>query len=101
MLRTMHDAHKVARMRRAPFDALDAFYVATLGGAAALGLEEHIGSLAAGREADFVVLQPDATPLLARRIAQAPSIEAKLFLLMTLGDERVIEATYILGERHG
>ena len=98
MLRTMHDAHKVAQMRRAPFDALDGFYLATLGGASALGMQERIGSLQPGREADFIVLRPDATPLLARRMAQAESIEARLFLLMTLGDERAIEATYILGE---
>jgi guanine deaminase len=98
MLRTMHDAHKVARMRGVPFDALDGFYLATLGGASALGMQEHIGSFQPGREADFIVLRPDATPLLARRMAQADSIAARLFLLMTLGDERVIEATYILGE---
>ena len=98
MLRTMHDAHKVAQMRRAPFDALDGFYLATLGGATALGMQERIGSFQPGREADFIVLRPDATPLLARRMAQAESIEARLFLLMTLGDERAVEATYILGE---
>lgn len=98
MLRTMHDAHKVAQMRRAPFDALDGFYLATLGGARTLGMQERIGSFQPGREADFIVLRPDATPLLARRMAQAGSIEARLFLLMTLGDERAIEATYILGE---
>jgi guanine deaminase len=98
MLRTMHDAHKVAQTRRAPFDALDGFYLATLGGAKALGMQERIGSFQAGREADFIVLRPDATPLLARRMAQAQGIEARLFLLMTLGDERAIEATYILGE---
>lgn len=98
MLRTMHDAHKVAQMRRAPFDALDGFYLATLGGATALGMQDRIGSFQPGREADFIVLRPDATPLLARRMAQAESIEARLFLLMTLGDERAIAATYILGE---
>ena len=101
MLRTMHDAYNVARMRRAPFDARDAFYLATLGGAAALGLEERIGSFQPGREADFIVLRPDATPLLRRRMARAESVEDQLFLLMMLGDERVIEATYILGEKHG
>jgi guanine deaminase len=98
MLRTMHDAHKVAQMRRIPFDALDGFYLATLGGATALGMQERIGSFQPGREADFIVLRPDATPLLARRMAQAESIAARLFLLMTLGDERAVEATYILGE---
>jgi guanine deaminase len=97
MLRTMHDAHKVAQMRRAPFDALDGFYLATLGGAQALGMAEHIGNFEPGREADFIVLRTDATPLLARRMAQAETIAQRLFLLMTLGDERVVEATYIMG----
>jgi guanine deaminase len=101
MLRTMHEAHKVARMRGVPFDAADAFYLATLGGARALGMEERIGSFQPGREADFNVLRADATPLLARRMAQCETIEQRLFVLMTLGDERAIEATCVLGElRH-
>jgi len=101
MLRTMHDAHKVAQMRRLPFDALDGFYLATLGGARALGMANHIGNFEPGREADFVVLRTDATPLLARRMAQAETLSQRLFLLMTLGDERVVEATYITGTRTG
>jgi guanine deaminase len=99
MLRTMHEARNVAQTRRLPFDALDGFYLATLGGASALGMQERIGSFERGREADFVVLRPDATPLLARRMARAQTIEARLFLLMTLGDERAIEATYIQGTK--
>ena len=98
MLRAMHDAYRVARLRGVAFGALDGFYLATLGGARALGLEAHIGSFQPGREADFVVLSPEATPLLARRMAQARDIDERLFLLMTLGDERAVEATYLLGE---
>jgi guanine deaminase len=97
MLRTMHEAHKVARMRGVPLDAADAFYLATLGGARALGMEQRIGSFQPGREADFNVLRTDATPLLARRAARCETIEERLFVLMTLGDERAVEATYLLG----
>ncbi len=99
MLRTMHEAYKVAQMRRLPFDALDGFYLATLGAATALGLQQEIGSFEPGREADFIALRPDATPLLARRMAQAPNIASQLFLFMMLGDERAIDATYILGTK--
>jgi guanine deaminase len=47
-----------------------------------------------GREADIVVLDPKATPLLAYR---AKSLEETLFLLMTLGDDRTVRATYVAG----
>ena len=71
--------------------------IATLGGAEALGLEDRIGSLQVGREADIVVLDPKATPLLAFREAHARSLEDILFVLMTLGDDRAARAIYVAG----
>ena len=44
---------------------LRAFYLATCG-AASLYLDDVIGNFASGKEADFVVLDPAATPLMAR-----------------------------------
>jgi guanine deaminase len=99
MLRTMHEAYKVSQLAGAPLNALDAFYLATLAGARALGMESAIGSCAPGREADLVVLDPAATPLMARRTARAESLEERLFALMMLGDDRAVTATYILGKR--
>ncbi len=56
-----------------------------------------IGNLVLGHEADFLVLNPKATPLLARKTAQANSLAELLFALIVLGDDRVIETTYIAG----
>jgi guanine deaminase len=98
MLRTLGAAYQVAQLLHQPFPALRAFYLATLGGARALGLERHIGHLAPGAEADFIVLDPAATPLMAHRSASAGWPE-RLQLLMALGDERAVRATYILGRR--
>lgn len=102
-LHTMREAYKAARLLGESFSALDGFYLATLGAARALGMQDEVGSIAPGREADLVVLDPAATPLLERRTARAESLEEKLFALMMLGDERAVAETYVLGEklRHG
>lgn len=98
MLRTMEEAYKVAQLQGQHLTALRAFYLATRGAARALRLDERIGSFETGREADFIVLDPEATPLLARRQRAARTLEERLFAWMVLGDERAVAATYVLGE---
>ncbi|GAA3998171.1 guanine deaminase [Comamonas faecalis] len=63
----------------------------TGGAAQALGLDGVVGTLQPGSEADFIVLNPQATPLLARRTQRAQSLEELLFALIVLGDDRVVE----------
>ena len=65
----------------------------TSGAAQALGLDGVVGNMQPGCEADFVVLNPRATPLLARKTAQASSLDELLFALIVLGDDRVVERT--------
>ena len=67
----------------------------TAGAAQALGLGGVVGNLQPGCEADFVVLNPQATPLLARKTAQANSLDELLFALIVLGDDRVVVRTHI------
>ena len=99
MLQTMNEAYKVARLKGSYLKAERMFYLATLGAARAMGLEGTIGSFAPGAEADFVVLDPQATPLLARRTTQLDSLEELLFALALLGDDRAIRATYSGGRQ--
>ena len=98
MLRTLAETYKVAQMGGHRLTAWRGFYLATLSGAKALGLDDRIGSFAPGREADFIVLRMDSTPLIARRMKTARTPAEKLFALMMLGDDREIGATYIMGE---
>jgi guanine deaminase len=70
----------------------------TAGAAHALGLHGVVGNLAPGCEADFIVINPAATPLLARKTAQAASLEELLFSLIVLGDDRLVERTIIAGD---
>lgn len=99
MLQTMNEAYKVARMGGTYLPALRMFYLATLGAARSMQLEGVIGNFAPGAEADFIVLDPQATPLLARRSGRAESLEELLFALALLGDDRVVHATYAAGRR--
>jgi len=97
MLRTLDEAYKVTQMAGQTLSPLSAFYLATLGGAASLRLDDRIGNLETGKEADFIVLDLAATPLLARRIERTGTLAEKLFALMILGDDRAVHATYLLG----
>ncbi|WP_044530660.1 guanine deaminase [Herbaspirillum sp. B65] len=99
MLQTMNELYKVARMGGTYLPAQRMFYLATLGGARALQLEGTIGSFTPGCEADFIVLDPQATPLLTRRSATTDSLEEQLFALAILGDDRAVAATYAAGVR--
>jgi guanine deaminase len=103
MLQTANEAYKVAQLRGQKLSPFQALYLATLGGARALNLDNKIGSFAVGCEADFVVLDARATPIMAfRNPASSPTSLAeladRLFSLVIMGDDRAIHATYILGE---
>jgi len=50
-------------------------------------------------EADFVVIDPDANPLISYRIEETDSLQEILFAFMVLGDERIIKETYIMGKQ--
>ena len=63
-----------------------------------MGLDEKIGSFAVGKEADFVVLDPVATPLQQLRYDNSTTLRDKLFVLLTLGDDRSIYRTYVDGQ---
>lgn len=92
-------AYQVARLRGWAPDPLRLWYLATRGGARALRLDDRVGSLAEGHEADLVVLDPKATPALARRTDRAECLADLLFALAVLGDDRAVRATYVAGQR--
>ena len=98
LLQTLNEAYKVMQLQGEKLNPFKSLYLATLGGARALMLEDRIGNLKVGTEADFVVLDYDATPLLSYRLKQAKSVEEELFVLMTLGDDRAVARTYAAGK---
>ena len=96
-LQSLNEAYKVMQLQGKKLDPFKSLYLATLGGARALYLDDKIGNFASGKDADFVVLDYQATPLIAYRMQQAKTIEEKLFALTILGDDRTVKETFAAG----
>jgi guanine deaminase len=98
MLRTLDEGYKVLQLRGQRLNPLSSFYMMTLGNARAVSLEDRIGSIAAGMDADLVVLDACATPQMALRMEAVDSLANELFLLQTCGDDRAVVETYVMGK---
>jgi guanine deaminase len=98
MLTTLSEAYKTQQLRSDKLSPFKSFYLSTLGGAIALDLEGTIGNFTPGAEADFIVLDYQATPLMDMRIQGCKTLKEKLFVLSILGDDRHVRATHIMGE---
>jgi len=95
---TINEAYKVSQLRGHSLNPYEAFYLATLGGARALHIDDHVGNFAPGKEADFVVLDLAATPLIKRRLSHTNTFEQMLFALMILADDRAVRQTFVAGK---
>lgn len=99
MLQTMSEAYKVLHLQSQSLPGFRALYLATLGAAEALYLDDKIGNFVTGKEADFVILNYAGAEITRRRLARAEDIAEKLFALIMLGDDRNISATHVMGQR--
>ncbi|MEL6778959.1 MAG: guanine deaminase [Cyanobacteria bacterium J06597_16] len=121
MLTTGGEAYKVAQLQQQTLTPFQALYLATLGGAQALSLDDKLGNFRPGKEADFIVLDPLATTTLTFRNqgkleilgnitsdkaanedqpltpSHIDQLQSLLFSLLILGDDRTVLATYIAG----
>ena len=99
MLRTMAAAYEIAQLRHTPLHAAQLLWLATAGSARALHLEDRIGNLAPGMEADIVVLDLASTPDIAQRTTRAETFWEAIFPTIMMGDDRAIAATWINGRQ--
>jgi len=97
ILATLNEAYKAAQLNGTALSAGHAYYVATRGSAQAMYLDDRIGSIAPGMEADIVVLDMKSTPVIDYRMQFAKNFEEALFIQMMLGDDRAVQATYVAG----
>jgi guanine deaminase len=98
ILATLNEAYKAAQLNGRKLSAGHAFYLATRGTAHAMYIDDKVGSIAPGMEADLVVLNMKSTPLIDYRMQFIDTIEESLSVQMTLGDDRAVRATYVAGQ---
>ncbi|WFS16878.1 guanine deaminase [Pseudomonas sp. 905_Psudmo1] len=96
-LQSLNEAYKVMQLQGKKLDPFKSLYLATLGSANALYLDDQLGNFLPGKDADFLVLDYNATPLISYRMQQAKSLEERLFALTMLGDDRAVKETFAAG----
>ncbi len=102
----LQDLGEADRNKLSPYRA---FYLATLGGARALYLDDMLGNFDKGKEADFVAIDWNAgqhampwhQSLISGASGPATTDQAAqlLFGVMALGDDRNIDETWAAGQR--
>ena len=98
MLKTMGEAYKICQLKGNQMDPMHGLYLMTQGAAVGLGLENEIGNLNPGTDADFVIINPEFDELRALRLERHRTPEDMIFALSMLADDRAIMATYVAGK---
>ncbi len=99
MLRTMAAAYEIAQLKGRALHPAELYWLATQGAAQALRLENNIGNLAPGIEADLIALDLASTPAIAQRTARADTLWEALFPTIMMGDDRAIKAVWVGGRK--
>ncbi len=97
MLRTMAAAYEVGQLRGTPVHAAELLWLATQGSARTLRMEDKVGNIAAGMEADIVVIDLSSTPAIQQRAAHAKDLWEQIFATIMMGDDRAISQVYVAG----
>ena len=99
MFDTMKSAYEVGQRRGDTLTPAQLWWLATVGSADALNLKDSIGNIAPGMDADLILIDRTAAPILSARTHRAEDISELLFALIILADDRSIAETISAGER--
>ncbi|MEM8957845.1 MAG: guanine deaminase [Pseudomonadota bacterium] len=101
MLHTMAAAYEIGQLSGSALHPAQLWWLATVGSARAMGVQDRIGDLRPGMEGDIVIIDLASTPAIAQRATRAEGFWDLLFPTIMMGDDRAIAATYVAGRRVG
>ncbi|MFK7882386.1 guanine deaminase [Roseobacter sp.] len=99
MLRTMAAAYEIAQLRGTALHPAQLLWLATAGSARSLHLQDHIGTLRAGSDADLAILDLESTPAITQRAREANTVWEAIFPTVMMGDDRAIADVWIAGRK--
>ena len=97
MLRSMASCYEIAQLRKNTLHPAQLLWLATMGSAKSLHLDQEIGNLKPGYHADIIALDLHSTSIIAQRVRSADNIWAAIFPTLMMGDDRAITATFVAG----
>ena len=97
MLRTMAAAYEVAQLRGCALHPAQLLWLATAGSARALRMDDRIGTLKPGIEADLIALDLSSTPAIAQSNTRAEDIWQAVFPTIMMGDDRAVQRVWVAG----
>lgn len=98
MLRTMAAAYEIGQLKGRALHASELLWLATEGSARSMRMEDRIGTLAPGSDADLVVLDLASTPAIAQRSNRADDFWEAVFPTIMMGDDRAIQSVWVAGQ---
>ncbi len=101
MLRTMAAAYEIGQLRGTPLHPAQLLWLGTVGSARSLRMQDRIGNVAPGMEADLVILDLASTPDIAQREANADDLWEAIFPTIMMGDDRAVAEVWIGGNPVG
>lgn len=99
MLRTMAAAYEIGQLRRGALHPAALWYLATVGAAQVLRIDQAVGNIAVGMEADLIAVDLASTPAIAQRAERAGDFWEALFPTIMMGDDRAIAGVWVAGRR--
>jgi guanine deaminase len=99
MLRTMAAAYEIGQLRGTSLHPAQLYWLATVGSARAMRIDNKVGNIAPGNEADLVVLDLSSTPAISQRAARAETPWQALFPTIMIGDDRAVRAVWVNGAK--